>query len=623
MERLVTPSHRHDRATRCRLLWGGAGAAVVLLTAAAGWLAWTAQRARSELMAAKAALPAVQSGVLSGNGSAGRELAAVRQHARTADHLTHDPVWAAASAVPFIGSPVVTTRGMTRAVRELTDVGLPPIVNAADTLRPAQLLSGGQLDVGAMQKAAPALSNAATTLATQRDLVARLEPSWLGPVSNAHSELLTELTSVTAASQAAAEASRLLPSMLGLNGTRRYFVGFQNPAELRATGGLLDAFAIVVADRGRLHIERVGANTQLPPLTHEVTDVDPAFAARYREWGGTSYWLEANASPNFPDVARVWEAMWEQGRGQRLDGAVALTPRALAAVLEATGPVTAHAVGQVDAQRIESLVTKDQYTMTQLGSHAQRKSLMLGVGSAAIDALFKGKASASTLLSGLLASAKEGDVLLHSRYADEEKQLIANGIAGALDDTTGPFAQAIVLNGAGGKLDTYLQSTLDYTVTSCSASGREVRLTVTLRNDAPTTGLPSYVTVRADQPPYPTKPSQNRSELEVLATKGAKLRKATLDGQPMARAAPDGEFADILSDDVSDVLIGEDELRGRPAYTLALELEAGKTRTLVLDLTEPASREALRLPRQVMVRPPVVHADLGTCGFGPTGQHEE
>jgi hypothetical protein len=399
--------------------------------------------------------------------------------------------------------------------------------------------------------------------------------------------------------------------MLGRSGPRRYFVAFQNPAEARGTGGLLDAYAIVLADHGAVRIERMGANTQLPPLAGEVTDVDPAFAARYAAVGGTTAWLEANVSPNFPDVARVWEAMWLEATGQQLDGAVALDPRALAAVLEGTGPVSAPVVGTVGARRIEPLVLHDQYVMTQLAS--QRKSLMLGIGSAAIDRLLRGGVSPRALLPGLREVAAAGHVLVQSRQPGEEAHLAAAGIGGAVDDTGRPFAQAVVVNAAGNKLDSWLGTSLHYAVTRCGTDARTVDVTVTLRNDAPASGLPSYMTVRSDRPPYPTVAGQNRSELQVLVPRGARLVGAKLDGAPLLLSGEDGVLPATIQADAADTFLGQAEVGGRPSYWLDLETRPGAAHSMVLTLTEPPSRQPPLLPRQTLVRTPDVTADVRAC----------
>ena len=607
-------SARPSPAWRRPLLWGGAGAALGVVLAA-GWLAWTGQQARSELMTAKASLPAVQAAVLSGDGTAARQLEQLRRHAATADDDTHDLLWSLAGSLPIVGSPFATTSGLTRSVHVLAGQSLPALASAADTLHPARLLGGGgRLDVAGLAAATPELTRAATSLRQQRDDVARLDPSWFGPVAAAQSELHTQLVQLTDTSRDAAAAARLLPSMLGLDGPRRYFVAFQNPAEARGTGGLLDAFAIVLADKGAVRIERMGANTQLPAFSGEITDVDQAFAARYAAVGGTSAWLEANVSPHFPDVARAWEAMWLKATGQKLDGAVALDPKALSAVLAATGPVAAPVVGTVDAARIESLVLHDQYVLPQLAG--QRKSLMLGIGSATVARLLGGGVSPRLLLPSLRQVADSGHVMVHSRVADEQSRLVAAGIAGAVDASDRPFAQAVVVNAAGNKLDDWLGSSLRYAVTSCTPQKRTVAVSVTLRNDAPATGLPPYMTVRSDRPPYATVVGQNRSELEVLVTRGATLVGATLDGATLLSSV-DGELPDTIDASVADGFLSTADVGGRPSYWVDLETRPGAAHTLVLNLTEPPSSSAPLLPRQNLVRSPSVAADVGSCSGAP------
>jgi hypothetical protein len=203
---------------------------------------------------------------------------------------------------------------------------------------------------------------------------------------------------------------------------------------------------------------------------------------------------------------------------------------------------------------------------------------------------------------------------VHSRVAGEQQRLIDAGIGGSVDGTDRPFAQAVVVNAAGNKLDTWLDTSLHYAVTACTAGSRTVEVRVTLRNGAPASGLPPYMTVRSDRPPYRTVVGQNRSEVEVLVTRGATLLGATLDGAELLPSTPD----DMLPADVdvaaADAFLSTAEVGGRPSYWVDLETRPGATRTLVLRLTEPPSARAPLLPRQNLVRTPVVSADLGACG---------
>jgi hypothetical protein len=108
-------------------------------------------------------------------------------------------------------------------------------------------------------------------------------------------------------------------------------------------------------------------------------------------------------------------------------------------------------------------------------------------------------------------------------------------------------------------------------------------VTVSLTNRAPTSGLPDYVTLRGDKPPYRTHPGDNRLLVSYYAGTGAAFDGATLDGRP-AQLSPGVE-------------------RGHPVFTLDVELPAHSRRTLVLHLLEPHATGIPVLLQQPLVTP--------------------
>lgn len=595
-----------------RLRWLLPLAVLLVLAAAGAWLGWTAKKAETRLTAAKAALPGVRTALLAGDAtSATDQLARVRRDAAAADAHTHDPVWAIGAAIPLLGEPLATVRGMTSAVRELTVTGLPALASVSDGMKLTTLHPEPDvIDVQRIAAAAGPLQIAAESLEQQRSRVQALKPTWVARVSSGRQELLTLLDPLAVTSRRAATAARVVPPMLGLDKRRRYFVGFQNPAEARGTGGLLGAFAIVTADRGRVTITALGANTDLPEPTGDLEGLEPEFVQRYGEQGATSLWVNANLSPHFPEVAQAWQAMWQAGTGEKLDGAIAIDPAALAAIVRATGPVEAEGIGRISANQIEPLVLVEQYRLTDKA--ADRKDLMVGVGRAVVGALLAGRGEPRALLNEIGATAADGHILVASNVADEQSVLVSAKIAGNVSETGQPFAQAVVVNAAGSKLDAYLDSTLDYRVDRCVVDARAVTITASLRNSAPTAGLPEYVTRRADEPSYTTALGQNLVDLRVLITKGAAVRSATLDGKPLP-FSPAGQLPPTLPADEAAGFLSAGVQGGRPSYGLELELPPGATRTLVLEVEEPPSVLAPLLPRQPLARPPQVRADVLVC----------
>ena len=156
-------------------------------------------------------------------------------------------------------------------------------------------------------------------------------------------------------------------------------------------------------------------------------------------------------------------------------------------------------------------------------------------------------------------------------------------MAGALPARPGPLAGVVINNAAGGKLDYYLDRRLHWIPGRCTSHGRQITARITLTNRAPASGLPYYVTQRVDEPPYRTRPGDNRLLVSYYASSGAGLRGATLDGRK--------------------VTVGSSVERGRSVYTLDMELPAQRSRTLTLHLLEPLSDRDPVLLNQPLVTP--------------------
>jgi hypothetical protein len=128
-----------------------------------------------------------------------------------------------------------------------------------------------------------------------------------------------------------------IPPLLGANGKRTWLVLLQNPAEARATGGLIGGYALVTADRGHLALTSSGSNDDLlknGPITTSVV------SQGLRDlWGADlADWRSINLSPHFPDTGILaHEGMKE--RGTPVDGVVAVDPTIVSALLAGTGPL--------------------------------------------------------------------------------------------------------------------------------------------------------------------------------------------------------------------------------------------------------------------------------------------
>jgi hypothetical protein len=569
---------------------------VVLVLAAAVWMFVHGLHAADRLADARNDIARVRADLLAGQ-SPVADLRAAQRHAAAARADTHDFVWSAASWLP----PVETVRGITTAVDTLATDALPDFVAVAPTLRPAALrVSHNKIALAPLVAAAPVMKRAAAAASLARTQIEGLPGGWIGLISSARDKVVTQLTSLAGTVNDISRFTTAGPTMLGLHGERRYFVGIQNNAEARGTGGLVAAYAIVTADHGTIRVVEHGNDGKLQAFTSPtpVTRLDAQYERTYGNYHPAQSWITSNLSPNFPDAGNIWAHMWEAQSGQRVDGAFGVDPIGLADLLGSVGTVTLPGYqGVFDGGNLATYIESTEYADFPGLDNPFRKNFLAAVGTAVIHKLLSGDGDPQVITSTFGKIAGEGHLELWSRHAAEQRQISGTPLAGELSPTTEPFASLTVNNAYASKLDYYLDRTLRYEAGGCSASRRSSTITVTLTNDAPRHGLPAYVRVKqVATDPFPTvqRVPSNKEIVFIHATSGASLLRATLDG----RVLP----------------VGSNLERGHPVFTVPVVLRPGVPRTIVLNLSEPTVPGAATTRVQPLARPQVTDFDVPRCG---------
>lgn len=599
LRRLRTRLHTRLRYLRAggvlrrRLLWTAGG--VIVLGAV--WILVTGYLARQQASKIGDRLHLAETYVAAGRVDQARGVAAgVPAMARRANLLTSGPAWWAAAHVPYLGRPFQIVRSMTSVGEQVGGDGLRRLLDVAGVVEPDKLrLAGDRVDLAAIAKAAPDLRAAARIFdAATRRLDAMPGGSWLPLVDGPRASLADQLRGLRGYVDAAARAADVLPQMLGADGPRRYFVGLQNEAELR---GLPGAFAIVVADHGKVTFTHFGSDAELLPaaagsMIETGLDFGSDFRAAYGYAEPTSFIVNSDMSPHFPYAARTWAAMWTAVSGQRVDGAIALDSTVLSYFLRVTGPVTVPGGIRIDAANVVPITERDQYSM--FSDYFTRKQFVVDVLHATSDRLISAAHGTADLARLMSLAASQQRFVVWTRDTAIERILAQTSYAGALPGDDRPLVAPVLNNVAAGKLDYYLTRSLDYRRSGCGPT-RDVVVTLRLTNHAPPSGLPPYVSTRLDADrPRDTKPGDNRTLLDYYATRGAQLLSATLNGVPITSAT--------LRD------------RGHPIFRVDVELPRGATQTVVLHLAEPAGTGEPMIWRQPGVTPITVTAKSQRCG---------
>jgi hypothetical protein len=576
---------------RRRLLWGFAGLCVLGVL----WVVVTGLLARQQVTKLEDRLLVVKQLVAQGRiDDAHKAAQGIPTLSKRAHLLTTGPAWWTAAHVPWAGDPLEVMRGVATAGNRVGAHGISALLDVATQLDPTKLRSSGDtVQVAPLIKAAPTLRREATTLDAAIASMDRLPAStWFGPVDRARVGMSSQLRLITGYVDAAANVSGILPTMLGANSPQRYFVGLQNEAEMRGTGGLPGAFAIVVADKGKITFTHFLSDAALlPPGSQQVPtglDFGEGFNAAYGNNDPTSFIVNSNMSPHFPYAARVWAAMWQKVSGEKVDGAVAVDPTTLSYFLAVTGPVVVPQSTYVSsplpvgADNIVSLTEKDEYALFPPNANNERKDFLVAILKAASNKLTSGSGRALELAHAMTKSSNENRLMVWSADPSIQKTIETTSYSGAVPKSSRPFGGMILNNTAAGKLDYYLARSMDYRRIGCGST-RDVVVTLKLANLAPPLGLPQYVVGRIDHHDYPVQPGDNRVLLDYYATPGAQLLSATLNDKPTTVA--------VLED------------LGKKIFRSDMELPRGTTQTLVLHLQEPAGTGSPQIWKQPGVTP--------------------
>jgi hypothetical protein len=429
--------------------------------------------------------------------------------------------------------------------------------------------------------------------------VARIETGGTpARVQDAVSDLQTELAAALEEAQSAARGATLIPPMLGADEKRRYFLALQSNNEARGTGGFFGSFGVVTADDGRIEVRQLAPSSLLYDQEYDEVPLDfgPDYAALYGD--DPALWAGANMSPHYPYAAQLWLKMWQDRTAEQLDGVITTDPVALSYMLEATGPVTLPDGRVISAENVVSFTENEIYFLIE--DDAERDAYLQLVAEAALDAVLSGEADLRTLLVGLGRAAEERRLLVYSERVNEQKELAASAVGGALPGDDAPFAGVATINGGGNKLDYYLGQSLTYELVGCTPEGgRRSEITVTYENTAPDDGsLPLYMAGRSDRPLGPDGVPENGNGdhfffSQVYATSGSSLVSVVRDGQQLA--------------------VEQHREQGHTVFRAGIELAAGASTTLVFEVAEPAAEGELSTFVTPLVKPSTTDADTRKC----------
>lgn len=514
------------RQGRARLAAMGVSGLVVLT---AVLFAYQALSATAALRRAAQQATQLQEQVVSGDGDAAATLADLRDSTSSAESSTDGPLWSIGSHLPVVGRNVGAIRSVSAALDLVAREALPPVVEVSakvdlDAFSPRD----GRIDLRDVEAVAPAVASADRALTTARADLAEIDATTLlAPLRRPVGSIKEQITSAQQAAASSDVAARLMPTMLGGQGTRRYLLLVQNNAEARATGGIAGSYAVITAKDGRLRMGEQGSNLDLRQFDRAVLPMTSDERSVFTDQLVKDL-RDVNVTPDFPRSARIARAMARKGLGVDVDGVLSVDPVAMSHLLGGTGPVTLGSGVSLDQTTAVDLLLNQVY-LTVADLNAQ-DDFYEASARAIFDAVTSGAAPARPVIAGMVRAADENRLMLWSRHPEEQAAIARTGVSGAFPRSSGstPHVGVYLGDTTASKMEYYLDFTVRGTSRRCLADGRQlIAVTADVVSSAPT-GLPRGVSSIDTDVPL----SQMRLLAWLYAPTGGRFTDIRLDGQP-------------------------------------------------------------------------------------------
>jgi hypothetical protein len=496
-----------------------------------------------------------------------------------------------ARLVPLVGQHV-------RAVQIVAGEGVALTATAADAARSIDpddvRLVDGRVDLGLIEDLQPILDRTERALDRAHERVTGARSPWLvAPFVDRLDQLLAELSAVQPSARTAAAAVRELPEFLGAEGPVNWLVAITTPAEARGLGGLLGNWVLIEANQGRLSIIGAGRNEDVNSslrLREVELDGPAQYLARWGRFSPNEFFQDVTLSPDLPMVAEVAADLFEKATDQPVDGVIVIDPYAVAAFLQLGGPVETDDVTLTSRTVVPFLLEGQyiDYADDEGGRVRTLAQLVEGTFGVITTGELPGPAAIADVIGPVVARDRVG--VWWGRDAQQSELIDAAGLDGRFPAGEHDMVALVHQNAGQNKMDTHLRRELDYQleITGDSAVGT---ITATLHNDLADLTLPPSIIANNDQG-YP------------LGTNVARLTVHTaLDFQA---ARLDGE----------EIVIDREIAFGHDAITALIEIPAGGTRTLEIDVAGALDPDSysLSLPHQ-----PLVNDDLVTLSVRREG----
>lgn len=249
--------------------------------------------------------------------------------------------------------------------------------------------------------------------------------------------------------------SKFLEDFIGTKGTKKYLILFQNPSELRPTGGFPGTYGVVTFKDGKLQDFKVDDVYNLDGQLQELIIPPVQLQHITPNWG----MRDANWFVDFPTSARKITSFFKKEAGYDVDGVITFSPKIVANILDIVGSVEMPEYDlTLDSKNLFSALQEE---VEYKGDRKQPKKIIMDLAPKMLQKLYSAESGKwIDVFNLLVASMEQKDILMYFRDLNLQSFSVDKGFSGQVKNTDSDYLMVTFTNIKGSKTDLVMDSLL-------------------------------------------------------------------------------------------------------------------------------------------------------------------
>jgi len=383
--------------------------------------------------------------------------------------------------------------------------------------------------------------------------------------------------------------SGFLEDLVGVRGAKKYLLLFQNPAELRATGGFPGSYGTISFQDGQLkeffvddvyNLDGQLKDNIIPPA--QMQHITPTWGMR-----------DANWFIDFPTSAKKIMWFYKKESGTDVDGVITFSPTIVAKILDIVGPVEMPEYGLIlDGKNFASEIQDE----VEYGKNrTQPKQILKDMAPRLLAKMYLAdKDEWMAVFNVLVSSMEKKDVLMYFKNLSLQSFAYDKGFTGHVQAVDDDYLMVNISNIKGSKTDNVTDTSIKINTKLENGSAMH-KLIITRKNNG---GDQKYGFYNKSNPAY----------IRVLVPEGSELLSINGNSNPNFKPLVTYNKSDFRKDaDLSNL---ESSANYDLDKNVAIQKEAGKTEFAFWMIVDPKGEQTVEIEYSTPLHPVTTNYEL-------------